>query len=187
MNSLTIHNFLTKTILMPRCREQSFLQILMTQMVPSLDGLPMQELLHSLHGGDQQQIARRRALLKDMIEDTTLPTWQRGVLIHVRLEMHMHTHIPTTPGGLGAFSFPFGHAAENILGDSPDNIALHKDAYQGFVLSLFSSLKRTSNPRIGKPSTKMLKAILGSQIRFLDSNALLTKKLKGLLRMTCWL
>jgi len=94
----------------------------------------IQELLHSLHGGDA--IARRDCL-RGLLKDTTLTTEERGLILHAFGDSYAHSYVDPNTGKTMAYSFPFGHGAEDT---DPDQASLRPELYSGYVNDLFNSL-----------------------------------------------
>ena len=130
----------------------------------------IQELLHSLHGGDQDEINARRDCLQKMLEEGGLAPWEQGFITHAFGDSFAHTYYEqhlSDPTGYGipgimlgiseqAYSYPFGHTVDSLTGANPDSIANGQSKYSDYVNRLYSVLsKGRSN---AKPS--MIKNLL---------------------------
>jgi hypothetical protein len=79
--------------------------------------LEIQRILHSLHGGDPDDVRRWRACLRDTIRNgTDLVPWQRGLLTHALGDSFSHTRSNGT-----AYGPPWGHAEDGTKPDIPQN------------------------------------------------------------------
>jgi RHS repeat-associated protein len=76
--------------------------------------LDVQEILHSLHGGDGAAAERRRQCLQKALKASGLTSWQYGFILHALGDAYAHTKDDES-----AYSSPWGHAAD---GDKPDII-----------------------------------------------------------------
>lgn len=93
-------------------------------------------VLHSLHGGDANDVARRRAALSAAIRDASPSDpdyfWTTGLTIHALGDAFAHTR----PDG-SAYGELYGHAFD---GHAPDTIGLRPDLYIAYIETLFDAL-----------------------------------------------
>lgn len=100
------------------------------------------EVLHSLHGGDAEAVKKRRACLKKLLESGTLNTWEKGLVTHALGDAYAHTTKEDT-----AYPWPWGHFKPGgtdkpgtDLGHNVDAIARNPTKYQMYVLALYDAL-----------------------------------------------
>ncbi|WP_417487220.1 hypothetical protein [Maricaulis sp.] len=95
-------------------------------------------VLHSLHGGDRNAVARRRADLAAMVEARVRSSdsvdWQTGFLIHALGDSYAHTN----PAG-EAYGELYGHAMD---GHAPDLVGNRRELYITYIEALFDALER---------------------------------------------
>jgi len=94
----------------------------------------IQEVLHSLHGGD---VLKRRDCLAKMLSDPQLKATDKGLLLHAFGDSFAHTYIDPKTQKLMAYSYPFGHRDE---GSDPDLPSLRPGLYKDYVNAMFQSL-----------------------------------------------
>ena len=103
--------------------------------------------LHSLHGGSEDAVLKRRKNLKDLIQDgiknKTLRPYQLGLAIHAYADAYAHTKVEN--GRLVAFDSVVGHLWH---AHEPDIIAYDPEKYKDYVCNLFMvlSMKPTCLP-----------------------------------------
>ncbi|WP_346188686.1 hypothetical protein [Rubritalea halochordaticola] len=101
-------------------------------------------VLHSLHGGDQQMIDIRRQRLIALIQhyvaqDTKENDWKIGFLIHALGDSYAHVY--DKPGEPGHFAYGPGIGHIKPRGSfSPDSIADNFDNYLAYLTALYSAL-----------------------------------------------
>jgi RHS repeat-associated protein len=100
----------------------------------------IQEWLHSLHGGGPEDIAKRRACLKKMLESGELDPWEEGFVIHALGDAFAHVMTDQNGNPIKAFGGPLGHAFQ---GHGPDNIGEHPRNYGEYLESLCAALGGT--------------------------------------------
>jgi RHS repeat-associated protein len=108
--------------------------------------LDVQNWLHSLHGGNPDQVRARQDCLKKLISDGKLKEWEKGFVIHALGDAYAHVK----PNGW-AYCAPCGHAGD---GTAPDNIANDPDKFMDYMSSLCTSLGG------GRSARKELRRIL---------------------------
>ena len=119
--------------------------------------------LHSLHGGDETAVLKRRSILKRLIQDGiqngTLKPYQLGLITHAFADSYAHTKIED--GKTVAFSDGVGHLWH---GHTPDIIAYDPDKYNEYACNLFMALalKDACRPDIDPLST-MIQALKKSR------------------------
>jgi len=108
------------------------------------------EMLHSLHGGDQVAIDLRRAAIKrELAISLKHPDqdWLSGLLIHAYGDAYVHTRGTYRSGQEQAYSRVFGHAWDSI-----------KEKVNGFCSSLFGQewvpLRKSNPDGIKHPDTE---------------------------------
>ncbi|WP_323761142.1 hypothetical protein [Maricaulis sp.] len=94
-------------------------------------------VLHSLHGGDRDAVAQRRADLAAMVEARVRSTdrvdWQTGFLIHALGDSYAHTN----PAG-EAYGELYGHVFD---GHEPDLVGNRRELYITYIEALFDALE----------------------------------------------
>ncbi len=98
----------------------------------------IEQVLHSLHGGNPAAAQTRRACLSKLVADTSLPLWQRGMINHALGDAYAHTY----PNG-NAYSSPLGHA---LHGHWPDMISNRPGLFYLYTTNLFGALDGNTNP-----------------------------------------
>ncbi|MEJ2142872.1 MAG: hypothetical protein P8Y24_11060, partial [Gammaproteobacteria bacterium] len=99
-------------------------------------------ILHSLHGGDEQKIIKRRNKLKQMINellrnDPEKNAWKIGFLIHALGDSFAHVY--DEGNGLYAYGPGTGHLCEKGS-FSPDSIYENNKNYIAYLTTLFEAL-----------------------------------------------
>jgi RHS repeat-associated protein len=90
------------------------------------------EVLHSLHGGDAQDVQNWRKCLADMLHDgSTLEPWQRGLLTHALGDAFAHTKDDGS-----AYGPPIGHAP----GSAPDIAQFRPGLFGQYIQTLNQAL-----------------------------------------------
>ncbi len=111
-------------------------------------------VLHSLHGGDHQQVLARRknlaALVHRYVQAPDQPVWKVGFLLHALGDSYAHTYLED--GQLKAYGSVIGHGFHHE--DDADNMALHYDKYRESALVTFDALNYRN-----LPSTQFVKFI----------------------------
>ncbi len=103
--------------------------------------------LHSLHGGNNEAIRKRRkdlkALVMDGIKNRSLKDYQIGLIIHAFADSYAHTF--EEEGEQKAFGYIVGHLWH---GHQPDIIVYAPEKYKEYACALFLalSLKRSCLP-----------------------------------------
>jgi hypothetical protein len=96
-------------------------------------------VLHSLHGGDQNAVFKRRRDLKSLIRNgianKSLDDYQIGLIIHAFADSYAHTTIEN--GKLTAFGYTWGHL---FHGHKPDLIAYDPEKYKEYTCELYQAL-----------------------------------------------
>lgn len=110
----------------------------------------IQEVLHSLHGGDA---IKRRDCLKKLLKEEKLKPWQKGLIIHAFGDAYAHSYVEDGKvkayGGItghGIFPTAAGWVTNplglgNVFGGHPDSIGLHNNTYRKYVNDLYDVLK----------------------------------------------
>lgn len=109
------------------------------------------EQLHSLHGGDNAQVQRRRHRLGELIRRQMLKgddesVKEAGLLIHAFGDSYAHTKGNYNNGSEEAYGTIFGHG---LAGHHPDQI-VHPDVfpkYEAYVRHLFEVLETNKAPQ----------------------------------------
>jgi hypothetical protein len=96
----------------------------------------IQELLHSLHGGDALAVAGRRACLERLLREGigVMKDWESGLIAHALGDSFAHIYLKD--GMLRAFPRLRGHGVESKLGTDPDVISNNPATYSDYVDSL---------------------------------------------------
>ncbi len=98
-------------------------------------------VLHSLHGGGQEEVLKRRRDLKALtaagIKDGALEPYQVGLVIHAFADSYAHTTGDQADGTLEAFDYVVGHL---FHGHTPDLIAYDPPKYRAYSCALFEAL-----------------------------------------------
>lgn len=101
-------------------------------------------ILHSLHGGGNAEVLKRRQVLRDLIYDgvknKSLEDYQIGILIHAYADAYSHTTVDD--GKLRAFGYTVGHL---FHGHKPDLIAYDPERYKEYACELYKVLSLDSN------------------------------------------
>lgn len=108
------------------------------------------QTLHSLHGGNEQAVQRRRKNLKTLIAAALgrkEPDWKVGLLIHAYGDSYAHTYQKN--GKEVAYGIPHGHAGD---GHTPDKIGEFPQKYLSYVTNLYQDLGGGGDPqeRLGR-------------------------------------
>jgi len=95
------------------------------------------EVLHSLHGGDQAAVTKRRQALRNLIKTyvSQWAPWEVGIMIHAFGDSYAHTK--GQPGHEKAYPSPTGHLPD---GHDPDSVVLHPQKYLTYVEDLYACL-----------------------------------------------
>jgi RHS repeat-associated protein len=101
----------------------------------------VQQLLHSLHGGD---VAKRRGCLANLLKDPSLAIWERGLLVHAFGDSYAHTYQAGRAHKDFAYRYPYGHASTGDGGHAPDIIANRPKLFQQYSRHLFDALNTGS-------------------------------------------
>lgn len=100
--------------------------------------------LHSLHGGDEEAVKKRRAdlqaLIRRLIDSHAAPDWQVGLIIHAFGDSYAHT--VEEAGKIRAYGYPLGHA---LHGHGPDVIANDRQKYLEYASALYFGLTGRSD------------------------------------------
>lgn len=95
--------------------------------------------LHSLHGGGENDVLKRRKDLKEFIQDGietgSLEDYQIGLSIHAFADSYAHTKMKD--GELVAYGYGVGHL---FHGHTPDVIAYYPDKFRDYSCELFKAL-----------------------------------------------
>jgi ribosome-binding factor A len=119
------------------------------------------ELLHSLHGGEA--VPRRKAL-KRLVASKGLADWEIGLLIHAFADSFAHSYLKN--GTLYAHSWPYGHGANNVTGNSPDLIGNDPQTYKEYVGNLFEALAGIQAPaNVLAPLEQFADSLVPTQLR----------------------
>ena len=102
-------------------------------------------MLHSLHGGDQIEIDRRRAAIQRALASTLKDPnqdWMSGLLIHAYGDAYVHTKGTYKTGQEEAYGRVFGHAWDYLMGNDPDGIKnpVTEPKYLAYVDELYHLL-----------------------------------------------
>ena len=103
------------------------------------------QTLHSLHGGNDAAVQKRRKHLKALITAALArkePDWKVGLMIHAYGDSYAHTHGKS--GSETAYGIPHGHAGD---GHTPDKIGEFPQKYLTYVTELYQELGGTGDPR----------------------------------------
>ncbi len=91
----------------------------------------VQEILHSLLGGNAKDLLNRRKCLENLFKNNpNLPVWEKGFLLHALGDTYAHSDANGNP-----YSFPLGHGAQ---GHNPDLISNNINNYKAYTNSLYS-------------------------------------------------
>ncbi|MAK64834.1 MAG: hypothetical protein CMF75_08895 [Maricaulis sp.] len=97
-------------------------------------------VLHSLHGGEPDAVARRRADLARLLSQRpvgeTETIWQSGLIIHALGDSYSHTLGDRGQGA--AYGELYGHLFD---GHSPDYVAMRPPVYRAYIETLFEALR----------------------------------------------
>jgi RHS repeat-associated protein len=110
----------------------------------------VQEVLHSLHGGDSK---KRRDCLKKLLLTGNLKDWQKGLVIHAFGDAYAHTTLDD--GKLVSYGGIAGHGISptflgwitnamglgNVFGSNPDQIGNRNSTYRSYISALYGVLK----------------------------------------------
>ena len=114
----------------------------------------IEELLHSLHGGDAEGVLKRRKCLRNLLQSQELQPWERGFLTHAFGDSFAHTYTEQTDSlhsTTRAYPTPLGHGLDSILNMAgvanldPDLISNFPGRYRAYVTALFNTLKLPNN------------------------------------------
>lgn len=112
-------------------------------------------ILHSLHGGNDGAVLKRRDMLKQLIEESLNinENWKTGFLIHALGDSY--AHVKNDDGQLEAYGELFGHAFD--FSNSPDIISADNNVehYVSYVNALFNALDS------GQGNREMLNIFIG--------------------------
>lgn len=117
----------------------------------------LMKILHSLHGGDQKAVIKRRADLKSLLmegRERGEPDWKLGLIVHAYGDSYAHTYLKN--GKETAYGIPLGHAGD---GHTPDKIGEFPDKYLAYIQSLYEALGGTG---AANEALARLYAIVGS-------------------------
>jgi hypothetical protein len=106
--------------------------------------LDLMRVLHSIHGGKEEKVRKRREDLKQLITEAIKrgdPDWRVGLIIHAYGDSFAHTF--TKMGKEHSYKPPFGHAGH---GHTPDKIGNFPKKYQDYVAGLYVALGGQSDP-----------------------------------------
>ena len=96
-------------------------------------------VLHSLHGGDQNAVIKRRKDLKQLIangiKDNSLKEYEIGLMTHAFADSY--SHVKLEQGELEAFDYVWGHL---FHGHEPDIIAYEPERYKDYACNLYQAL-----------------------------------------------
>jgi RHS repeat-associated protein len=93
--------------------------------------------LHQLHGGDEQEVFKRRECLKKMLKDGNLKPWERGFVNHALGDSYAHTYKDKN-GREKAYGWPDGHA--------PDHVGLRPHLASSYAYNLYLALGGSADP-----------------------------------------
>jgi hypothetical protein len=100
--------------------------------------------LHSLHGGNEQAVMKRRHDLKVLVAGSLArkePDWKVGLMIHAYGDSYAHTYLKH--GKEVAYGIPHGHAGD---GHTPDKIGEFPEKYLAYVGQLYQDLGGHGDP-----------------------------------------
>ncbi|WP_414491580.1 hypothetical protein [Stenotrophomonas maltophilia] len=106
--------------------------------------LDLMRVLHSIHGGKQEQVRKRREDLKQLITEAIQrgdPDWRTGLMIHAYGDSFAHTFLKM--GEEHSYEPPFGHAGH---GHKPDKIGNFPEKYLEYVAGLYAALGGQGDP-----------------------------------------
>lgn len=101
--------------------------------------------VHSLHGGDYEDIKKRKIELEKLIQHhlSKGEYWKAGLFIHSLGDAYAHTKNELNSDSEKAYGVLIGHGIDSILGKDPDDInrRIVREKYIAYVQHLFSLLK----------------------------------------------
>lgn len=127
------------------------------------------KILHSIHGGKEEQVLRRRGDLKQLVSEAIQrgePDWRVGLMIHAYGDSYAHTFLKM--GKEHSYRPPHGHAGH---GHKPDKIGNFPKKYLEYVAGLYVALGGQGDP----------KTALDKLIRIVDDNKGSNSKISSLI------
>ncbi|ENX02626.1 hypothetical protein F900_01072 [Acinetobacter modestus] len=102
--------------------------------------------LHSLHGGNSEDIKTRRKSIENAIKNNLKDPediWKAGLLIHAYADAYAHTDGELNSKQERAYAPKFGHLLHSLIGQDPDQVInpRNREKYLAYSEKLFNILK----------------------------------------------